>query len=115
MNKRQKKKAFKKKYGFNPINTKATIEVDWADTVSEAFVLGERMKETLKYIASEIIPLMAENIKNILNETSKAISELINKVKNMSDEEWEEFKKVLDGDQIALLEHMRKEWNKQYE
>lgn len=63
MNKRQKKKAFKKKYGFNPTETKAVIEMDWSDVVKEAVLLGKRMEETLKYIANVIIPSMAENVK----------------------------------------------------
>lgn len=50
-----------------------------------------------------------------MKETSDTIQNLIDEVKTMSDEEWEEYKKVLDGDQIALLEYMRKKWDGELE
>lgn len=67
MNRRQKKKNFKKKYGFS--------QQDYVN------IIIPKVKELLR--------------------------KLVEKIKGMSDEEWEQFKKQLNEEQISIAEKIR--------
>ena len=79
MNKRQKKKAFKKKYGFNP--TPAGIY----NAEEEIRELVEKINDTIPILfdaVSETIKGVIETIPEVLDATVRIIRELKSEVKD---------------------------------
>ena len=68
MNKRQKKKAFKKKHGINPKVMTLECEIDWTEAVKAILELGNRAKDTLDYIAKAIIPQWGLTLQELADE-----------------------------------------------
>lgn len=109
MNRRQKKKAFKKKYGYNPPKTsELKIDIDWSAVAENMVSLGARVRETVEYVANVIIPDFAERVSKLLKDMQRAVNELVEKIKEMPEEEWQEFKKELTEEQIQLAERIRR-------
>ena len=109
MNRRQKKKAFKKKYGYNPPKTsELKIEIDWKAVAEDMASLGVKARETIEYVANVIIPDFVERVSEMLKDMQKAVNELVEKIKEMPEEEWQEFKKELTEEQIQLAERIRR-------
>lgn len=109
MNRRQKKKAYKKKYGFNPPpKFEFTTEIDLAGIAKEAAKLGPRINEALKYITDIIFPTFTEMLISASNAVVETSHELIEEIKSMPEEDFEEFKKELSEGQIKICEKVRK-------
>lgn len=109
MNRRQKKKAFKKKYGYNPPKaSELKIEIDWKAVAENMASLGEKARKAAEYVANVIIPEFAERVSEMLKDMQKAVNELVEKIKEMPEEEWQEFKKELTEEQIQLAERIRR-------
>lgn len=107
MNRRQKKKAFKKKYGINPKVMTLACEIDWTEACKAILELGNRAMETLEYITKAIIPQWGLTLQELADELIEGSKTLIERIKNMSDEEWEEYKKKLTEEQIKTAERVR--------
>lgn len=108
MNRRQKKKAFKKKYGMNPpAIMKFECEIDWTGVAKEIIGLGKRAMIALDYVAKVIIPEFGLNLRELAKELTEGTEELIERIKMMSDSEWEKFKEQLTEDQKEIAERIR--------
>lgn len=107
MNRRQKKKAFKKKHGINPQIVTFTAEIDWTGVAESLIDLGTRFRETLHYITRAAIPQLGLDLQILASALTEGMKILIDKVKNMSDEEWETFKEELTEEQIKIAERIR--------
>lgn len=107
MNKRQKKKAFKKKHGINPQVVTFTTEIDWTGVAESLIELGARFSETLQFITKAIIPQFGLDLQRLAADLTEAMKNLIDKIKTMSDEEWETFKERLTEEQINTAERIR--------
>lgn len=108
MNRRQKKKAFKKKYGMNPPDImKLELEIDWTGVAKEIIGLGERAMKTLDYVTKVIIPEFGLNLRELAKELTEGTEELIERIKMMSDSDWEKFKEQLAEDQKEIAERIK--------
>lgn len=107
MNRRQKKKAFKKKHGINPKVMTLECEIDWTEACKSILELGNRVKDTLDYITKAIIPQWGLTLQELADELIEGSKSLIERIKNMSDEEWEEYKKKMTAEQINTAERIR--------
>ena len=108
MNRRQKKKAFKKKYGMNPPATmKLECEIDWTGVAKEIIKLGKRAMIALDYVTKVIIPEFGLNMRELAKELTEGTEQLIERIKMMSDSDWEEFKEQLTEDQAEIAERIR--------
>ena len=70
--------------------------------------IGVKARETVEYVANVIIPEFAERVSEMLKDMQKAVNELVEKIKEMPEEEWQEFKKELTEEQIQLAERIRR-------
>lgn len=107
MNKRQKKKAFKKKYGINPKVMTLECEIDWTEAAKAILELGNRAKDTLDYIAKAIIPQWGLTLQELADELIEGSKTLIERIKGLSEEDWEEYKKKMTEEQIKTAERVR--------
>lgn len=107
MNKRQKKKAFKKKYGVNPRVMKLECEIDWTEACKAILELGNRAMETLEYITKAIIPQWGLTLQELADELVEGSKTLIERIKGLSEEDWEEYKKKMTEEQIKTAERVR--------
>ena len=95
MNKRQKKKAYKKRYGHNPPTKDYLYKTYGLDTA----VVADRMAEAFRNVFTvirETIEAVAKNITTVWEKTKETIQ-------TMSDEEYAEFLEELkpEKDQAA--------------
>lgn len=87
MNRRQKKKNFKKKYGYNPPSKK-------------------QIKRTV-YSFAEIMKMLRDNVKKMANKLYLAVADTTNKIRNMSDEEFEEAFSKATPQQQEMMKRVR--------
>lgn len=78
MNRRQKKKAYKKKYGHNPPKTEIKYHAGyWAKTISKTM-------EAVAYTIRAMVPAIQEAFEN----AATALQEAIERIKTMPEEEF---------------------------
>ena len=87
MNKRQKKKNFKKKYGYNPPSKK-------------------QIKRTV-YSLAETVKKICDSVKGMANKLFLAVSDTTNKIRNMSEEEFEEAFSKATPQQQEMMKRVR--------
>lgn len=94
MNRRQKKKAYKKKYGHNPPKTEAQYHrKEWNGTVSR--IINEIMEETI----SGIVPFIMKAI----NSMTTIVAEAIENIKTMPEEDFNRLLESSDLDGSAKV------------
>lgn len=109
MNRRQKKKAFKKKYGYNPPKeTSIELSIDWNEVARAASEFGKRANIALDYFAKVVIPETVKQIQEIIETATEALKNAMENIKNMPEEDWEELKKQLSEEQKAIGESIRR-------
>ena len=87
MNRRQKKKNFKKKYGYNPPSKK-------------------QIKRTV-YSLAEAVKRICDGVKSIANKLFLAGADTTNKIRNMSEEEFNEAYSKATSQQQAMMKRVR--------
>lgn len=107
MNKRQAKKAFKKKYGYNPpkqIKPLSAKVKNW-DGFRPALIFPDEMAEAL----STSINLVSQGIRRMAEELGRFISDFRIKIQTMPEEEFNSWLESdeLDDQQKGLLKLIR--------
>lgn len=87
MNSRQKKKNFKKKHGYNPPSKR-------------------QMKNTVHSLA-ETIKIIRDSVKSVANKLCLAVADTTNKIRNMSEEEFEEAFSKATPQQQEMMKRVR--------
>lgn len=104
MNRRQKKKRFKKIYGYNPPKeTRIEIQMNW-DLVRKTIVAAGKM---IPRIIEEVVKEAVECLEEMALAFRKCTDEVIERIEKLSEEEWEEIKKKLSQEQIAFGDSIR--------
>lgn len=87
MNRRQKKKNFKKKYGYNLPSKK-------------------QIKRTA-YSLAETIKTIRDSVKSVANKLFLAVADTTNKIRNMSEQEFEEAFSKATPQQQEMMKRVR--------
>lgn len=100
MNRRQKKKAYKKKYGFNPPKDKeyATFLDNFAFPVAAAYrEYVNRIVDDFTEAIKRVIPAITEMVSVAMEATKEATKEAIENIKTMPEED---FNRILESSDL---------------